>query len=334
MTAPQTSPQPCRVCGALRSSASFVVGENRVLRCEECTHVFVDAVYTSESIQQMYESYEAIGTDQYFSGIDREVLSNFDAYLTRCREYLSSGSPQPRLLDVGCGTGAFLERAQKAGFLCEGIEICKPLADIAVRNVGCPVHIGLLSGLDLTECSFDVITMYDLIEHLPEPASDLRKVHKWLKPGGILFVLTPNDDALLRRIARLVFHGKLPKDRPPDAGPLPQASPFLLQHQEPRPARGRMRLRRRERRNPQSGNLSPDSLRSRTTCGTADVRRWRPNAFDAWGSSLCGPARQVEEGSRDTRSSVYGAGVAAHLRRIVTTDSAGRKPRAGRQAPS
>jgi 2-polyprenyl-3-methyl-5-hydroxy-6-metoxy-1,4-benzoquinol methylase len=51
--------------------------------------------------------------------------------------------------------------------------------------------------------------MYDLIEHLPDPIQDLRRVQLWLKPGGILFVLTPNDDALLRRVARLTFHASL-----------------------------------------------------------------------------------------------------------------------------
>ena len=48
--------------------------------------------------------------------------------------------------------------------------------------------------------------MYDLIEHLQDPIEDLRRVQFWLKRGGVLFVLTPNDEALLRRVARLAFH--------------------------------------------------------------------------------------------------------------------------------
>ena len=207
--------QPCRGCGSLKSSPLFAVGDNRVLKCERCTHVFLDAVHTPDSIREMYASYDAIGTDQYFSGIDTEVLANFDAYLARCRTNLDTGSDQPRLLDIGCGTGALLKRAQNARFLCEGIETCEPLAEATHRELGCPVHIGLLSQHDFPEHSFDVITMYDLIEHLPDPASDLGKVHKWLKPGGILFALTPNNDALLRRIARMMFRLSFSKiDRP------------------------------------------------------------------------------------------------------------------------
>ncbi len=163
----------------------------------------------------MYENYEAVGTDQYFSGIDSAVLANFDLYLSRCHDYLDTAPHQPRLLDVGCGKGAFLERAQQAQFLCEGVEICEPLADAAAGNLGCPIHRSLLSNLDLDENSFDVITMYDLIEHLPEPASDIEKVHKWLRPGGILFILTPNDNALLRHIARFMYRGSFRTiDRP------------------------------------------------------------------------------------------------------------------------
>ena len=60
-----------------------------------------------------------------------------------------------------------------------------------------------------------MITMYDLVEHLADPVGDLCAVHRLLKPGGVLFVLTPNDEALVRRISKALFHLSLGRfDRP------------------------------------------------------------------------------------------------------------------------
>jgi len=115
----------------------------------------------------------------------------------------------PRLLDIGCGNGAFLSRAQKQGFVVDGVETCSPLADEARKKLDCHVYTKLLSECRFSPETFDVVTMYDLIEHLPDPIEDLRRVQFWLKPGGVLFVLTPNDEAFLRRAARLAFRVSL-----------------------------------------------------------------------------------------------------------------------------
>ena len=153
----------------------------------------------------MYEGYENPGNDFYFERIDGEIIAHFDGYLRRCRKYCQTGSASLRLLDIGCGNGSLLSQAKNQGFVCEGIETCEPLAEAVRRKLDCPVHTKLLSQCDFPPGSFDVVTMYDLIEHLQSPIDDVRRVHSWLKPGGIIFVLTPNDDALLRRVARLAF---------------------------------------------------------------------------------------------------------------------------------
>ena len=203
-----TERQSCRACGSDRSKRLFAVNAHRVRRCLDCSHVYLDVVHTDESIRRMYATYEK-GTEVYFEGVGREAVSNFDDYLKRCHECLRSGSPEPRLLDVGCGAGAFLGRARKQGFHCEGVETCEALAQEARRTLGCPVHNGLLGQLDFPRDCFDVVTMYDLIEHLRDPIADLGNVVRWLRPGGVLFVLTPNDGALVRRLARTAFRGSL-----------------------------------------------------------------------------------------------------------------------------
>jgi 2-polyprenyl-3-methyl-5-hydroxy-6-metoxy-1,4-benzoquinol methylase len=199
----------CRACKSNRIRLLFIIADNRVWRCDDCSHVFLDAAHTPDTIREMYRDYEAPERDFYFDGVKGQVIENLDAYLSRCRDYCRSARRFLRLLDIGCGTGALLSRAAAQGFYCEGIEICSGLAHMARQHLGLKIHGDFLENLSLPHSSFDVVTMYDLIEHVPDPVRELQLACEILKPGGILFILTPNDDALMRRIARVAYRWTL-----------------------------------------------------------------------------------------------------------------------------
>ena len=197
--------QHCRVCNSHRTRELFQIERDYFMVCDDCTHVFLDVTYDDASIKKLYENYGDERARTYFQGIDSETISHIDFFLKRCRGYCLTQNDTLRLLDVGCGTGSLLKRAQKLGFVVEGVEICEPLAMDTADRVGCPVHREVLSRLTLAKDQFDVITLYDVIEHLQEPMKDLRVVYDVLKPGGILFLLCPNEDALIRKLSKLVF---------------------------------------------------------------------------------------------------------------------------------
>ena len=97
-----------------------------------------------------------------------------------------------RLLDVGCGTGEFLVTMRKAGWEVEGIET-NPEASAWVRkNWGIPVHEGDVRDLPPSRGSYDVITLWHVIEHIYDPAPVLRKLRTLLNSRGFLLVATPN----------------------------------------------------------------------------------------------------------------------------------------------
>jgi 2-polyprenyl-3-methyl-5-hydroxy-6-metoxy-1,4-benzoquinol methylase len=199
----------CRACGSSNTGLLFEIEERRVRRCGECTHVYLDVVHDAESIRSMYSAYGNGGQSHYFAGIDREVETNLDGYLHCCKAAVRNHDSQLRLLDVGCGNGALLRQAQSLGFVASGVEISPALASLVKEQLRCEVYEQLLSELDLPESSFDVVTMYDLIEHTENPRQDLEQVFRVLKSGGVFFVLTPNDQALLRRISRVLFAASL-----------------------------------------------------------------------------------------------------------------------------
>lgn len=108
---------------------------------------------------------------------------------------LSPALPGQTLLDVGCGDGKFLALAQQMGWTVTGLEP-DPSAARNARAKGIMVIEGDISALANQVACFDVITCSHVIEHVHDPVAVLQAMHRLLKPGGSLWIETPNIDSL------------------------------------------------------------------------------------------------------------------------------------------
>jgi SAM-dependent methyltransferase len=103
------------------------------------------------------------------------------------------GAPAPRLLDVGCGGGALMARMRSRGWEVEGIDIDQAALEVA-RAAGLPVRSATVAELVAEDPlpRFDVIALDHVLEHLHDPVASLRDVRHLLRPGGVLWLATPN----------------------------------------------------------------------------------------------------------------------------------------------
>ena len=98
-----------------------------------------------------------------------------------------------RLLEVGCGYGAFLVIAREMGAIVRGVELSSHAAAVARQEFGLEDTItGRLEDAGFADASFDIVTFFDLLEHVPEPTAFMTEVRRVLRPGGMLFFLVPN----------------------------------------------------------------------------------------------------------------------------------------------
>jgi SAM-dependent methyltransferase len=97
---------------------------------------------------------------------------------------------------VGSGSGAFVAQMRRLGWDAEGIEPDAAAVQVA-RRAGLPVTAGSLSDLEdgARDGAYDAVTLSHVIEHLHEPASALATVHRVLRPGGTLWIATPNVES-------------------------------------------------------------------------------------------------------------------------------------------
>lgn len=102
-----------------------------------------------------------------------------------------------RLLDVGCNIGMFLTEAARFGYAVTGVELNRECADYARTSFGLEIYSDYLGKIAFPSGSFDVVTMYDVLEHIPDMVSMLAEVKRILKPGGMLVVQSPNLDSLM-----------------------------------------------------------------------------------------------------------------------------------------
>ncbi len=116
----------------------------------------------------------------------------YTAGVAAIRHHLSTDTASPvTLLDIGCAFGDFLVFARSQGWDVSGVEIAPRLAE-AARERGFTVYEGDLDSLGLPPATYDVVTMWDVIEHLDNPSGFLKTIRPLLKSGGLLFFHTGN----------------------------------------------------------------------------------------------------------------------------------------------
>ena len=110
--------------------------------------------------------------------------------------------PNPlKVLDVGCAAGFFLRVMKEHGDQVRGVELSPEIAHLAIQHLGeANIHVGQMADLPedkpgFETHSFDLVTLWDVIEHVPDPQDLLRRAHRMLKPTGVLVIETQNVDS-------------------------------------------------------------------------------------------------------------------------------------------
>jgi SAM-dependent methyltransferase len=128
-----------------------------------------------------------------------QVINNYGN--VKRRHFVELHQSGGRLLEVGCGTGAFLGELVRSGrWEVEGIEPNQAAADYTASKLGVPIYQGRISEVDLKPASFDAIVLWCVLEHLSQPVQDLRYLHTLLKNGGWLFFSIPNYESLEAKV--------------------------------------------------------------------------------------------------------------------------------------
>lgn len=193
---PESSPPAgCLLCEGLSESRLLFHTSRPIFQCAVCALVYADP--RSPAADDYSEDY-------YRDGVYADYLADRDAIqrnAPRVLEELESMVKGRRLLDVGCATGFFLEAARARGWEVRGLETSEYASDYARRELGLEVETASIvsppEGLPL----FDVVTLWDTIEHLDRPDIALANIRRLLAPDGVLVFSTGDYASLLRRLA-------------------------------------------------------------------------------------------------------------------------------------
>jgi SAM-dependent methyltransferase len=165
-----------------------------IVQCQRCGLVYTDPRPDGADI---LETYQAVEDPLYVEEREGRVLT-FERHL-KPLEWLT-GPPDGRpLLDVGAYTGVFVEIAVRHGWDAWGVEPSRWAVGRA-RARGLQMVQGTLETAELPEATFDVVTVWDVIEHLTDPRGTLEQAHRLLKPGGLLVVHTIDIESPFARL--------------------------------------------------------------------------------------------------------------------------------------
>jgi 2-polyprenyl-3-methyl-5-hydroxy-6-metoxy-1,4-benzoquinol methylase len=166
----------------------------QIVSCDHCGHVYANPRWSEDEI---VAAYTAVEDETYVSERSGRVLT-FQKHLAEMETHVGAANGRS-LLDVGAYIGVFVEVAQTSGWQAYGVEPSAWAAQEAQRR-GLDVIQGTQDAPALQNRQFDVVTMWDVIEHVAEPLAEVQKAHRLLNPAGWLVVHTMDIDSPIARL--------------------------------------------------------------------------------------------------------------------------------------
>jgi 2-polyprenyl-3-methyl-5-hydroxy-6-metoxy-1,4-benzoquinol methylase len=187
----------CNLCAgrgvSVLSNKSRSGNPLRTVICRACGLVWSDP--RPHDARQFYEEEYRISYKNAYQPKPKHVLRAGHVAVSRLDKIQGLLSCRKTVLDVGSGGGEFVYLLQSLGHTVQGIEPNKGYAEYSIQEYGLSVQVGFVQDGTFPLDSFDVVTIWHVLEHTEDPGAVLALLRTWLKPDGVLVVEVPNVEA-------------------------------------------------------------------------------------------------------------------------------------------
>lgn len=191
----------CEICQGRNTGFAFRKQNSVYFRCSDCGLFFIHPKPDAADLKKLYGKAYYAPWHIEESSLDTRAnkIKTFNVWLDKIEKHVKEG----KLLDVGCAVGFFLEASQLRGWEPYGVEISQYASAKAAEKFPVTIKNGTLKDAHFPAGYFDALTMFDLIEHEPDPLAFMQEVSRVLLPGGFAAISTLNSSSLSRKLMQV-----------------------------------------------------------------------------------------------------------------------------------
>lgn len=186
----------CPLCESKKYKRKYKIREYNIVECSSCQHIYLNPRPEDKALYRLYDAAYFIGQGfdtsvNYLQTKEKpssEEIKEAEWLIREIKKYRRNGT----ILDIGCSYGFFLSVAKQNGFNVAGTDISPAVRRYVKERLEVPISIGVLENVETEKEKYDVITMTEVVEHLPYPKKTLVHIKGLLKQEGILVIQTGN----------------------------------------------------------------------------------------------------------------------------------------------
>ena len=175
-----------------------ISGEYRIVQCATCSLIFLNPIYADHELSALYPKDYYAYQDKFRSSRWKEIVRTVLRYRVHTLDPLFAAPG--RMLDLGCGSGWFMNEMRDQGWETHGVEISSSAAELGRRECGLDIFAGTLREANFPPTCFDYIRSNHSFEHISCPGETLDEIYRILAPDGKLMIGVPNYASLNARL--------------------------------------------------------------------------------------------------------------------------------------